>query len=112
MFRGPKQNSKPGHYPQDRYWPHDYHWRRYCNWDDRYWDDDRYYVQEPIRNAGPSGPSGPRPAKMEESYCDWYITMAYQQGYKDGFKAGLDYAKQEESDTVIPETTETKAETK
>ena len=92
----PRKPTKPQR-PQQGNRPQ--HWRHYCppyyydwyEWDDYYnyydyYDWDEEYVS--ANKSKPSGPIRPGPVKTAESIDTW---TAYQQGFKDGWMAAMDY---------------------
>lgn len=114
MPRAPKPQPKPKHYHpyHHHYWWDDYWYDDYWWWDDDYYDWDYRYRIEPtpkhMPRATPPTPkvkSMPKATVGYECECDWSNTLAYQAGYNDGFMAGVEYQKtQETTVTTEPET--------
>lgn len=77
---GPKNSRHWNHRRCCPYWyEHDWDW----DWDDDYeWDDDLYYY-------APHTAKAPRPVKAWDDSTD--SVSAYQQGFKDGWYAAMEY---------------------
>lgn len=121
--RGPRPTPavKSGTRPSKHYWHYrrcypwhnwDYDWYDYdydYDWDDDYYYDDYDYTDWDFYSA-PRRPRAPRPVRNwnEDSTVTDPVAAAYQQGFKDGWAAAMDYVMYGEkpvSPTPTPEPT-------
>ena len=108
MTRNPRMNRapqpRPQHYPHHHHWwDDDWYWDNWY-WDDWYWDDDWYY-RGPKQNVRPNVDMTKKPSNNCYD-CEKSNYMAYQQGYKDGFAAGVEYTMKQEPTEPTQDTTE------
>ena len=98
----PAQGRHPQHYWHHyRPWPHHYYWYDYdYDWYD--YDYDWYdYLYDDYTQQRPKKPAGPAPTAVNDFNSDEYASY-YQQGFKDGWKAAMDYVMYGEGQEPMP----------